>query len=114
SMGTLLGLIAGYTGGPIDALIRLFSDVFLTIPNLMVLVVIASMVSGVTVELMGVIIAALAWMSPARTVRAQVLTIRERAFVHVARMSGMSPLNIIVRELMPNMVPLIAASIVGR
>lgn len=113
SIGTLLGLIAGYTGGPVDAVIRLFSDVFLTIPNLMVLVVIASMLSGVTVELMGVIIAALAWMSPARTVRAQVLTIRERAFVHVARMSGMSPLNIILRELMPNLVPLIAASFVG-
>jgi peptide/nickel transport system permease protein len=113
STGTLLGLIAGYTGGVVDAGIRLFSDVFLTIPNLMVLVVIASMVSGVTIELMGVIIAGLAWMSPTRTVRSQVLTIRERAFVHVARMSGMRPLGIIVRELLPNLLPFVAASFVG-
>jgi peptide/nickel transport system permease protein len=79
----------------------------------MVLVVIASMLSGVSVEMMGVVIAALAWMWPARTVRSQVLTIRERAYVHVARLSGMSPLGIIVRELMPNLLPFIAASFVG-
>ncbi len=79
SLGTLLGLYAGYAGGAGDAVIRLLIDVFLTIPNLMVLIVIASMLSGMSVEQMGIIIAAWAWMWPARTVRSQVLTIRERA-----------------------------------
>jgi len=72
SVGTLLGLYAGYTGGAGDAVIRLLIDVFLTIPNLMVLIVIASMLSGVSVEQMGMIIAAWAWMWPARTVRSGV------------------------------------------
>jgi len=112
-VGTLLGLIAGYVGGTGDAAIRLLIDVFLTIPNLMVLVVIASMLSGVSVEQMGVIIAALAWMRPARSVRSQVLTIRERAYVHVARLSGVGPLGIVVRELLPNLLPFLAASLVG-
>jgi peptide/nickel transport system permease protein len=113
SVGTLLGLFAGYIGGTGDAVIRLLVDVFLTIPNLMVLIVIASMLSGVSVEQMGIIIAAWAWMWPARTVRSQVLTIRERAYVQVARLNGMSSLKIVVRELMPNLLPFVAASLVG-
>jgi peptide/nickel transport system permease protein len=100
-------------GGTGDAAIRLVVDVLLTIPSLMLLVVIASMLSGVSVEGMGVIIAALAWMWPARTVRSQVLTIRERMYVQVARLNGMSTLGIIIRELMPNLLPFIAASLVG-
>jgi peptide/nickel transport system permease protein len=113
SVGTLVGLIAGYAGGAADAAIRLFVDVLLTIPNLMVLVVIASMLTGVSVEGMGVIIAALAWMWPARTVRSQVLSIRERMYVQVARLNGAGPLEIIVRELLPNLLPFVAASFVG-
>jgi peptide/nickel transport system permease protein len=113
TVGTLLGLIAGYVGGASDATIRLVVDVFLTIPNLMVLVVIASMVTGVSVEQMGLIIAGLAWMWPARPVRAQVLTIRERAYVQVARLSGMGSFSIVLRELMPNLLPFVAASLVG-
>ena len=48
-------------------------------------------------EIMGVIIALWAWMWPARTVRSQVLTVRERAYVQVARLNGMSSLKIVVR-----------------
>jgi peptide/nickel transport system permease protein len=113
TVGTLLGLIGGYIGGTGDAAIRLMVDVFLTIPNLMVLIVIASMVSGVTVEQMGLIIALLAWMWPARTIRAQVLTLRERTFVQVARMSGMGGFKILLRELFPNLIPFVMASLVG-
>jgi len=113
SVGTLLGLFAGYVGGIGDAVIRLFIDVFLTIPSLMVLIVIASMLSGVSVEIMGVIIALWAWMWPARTVRSQVLTVRERAYVQVAKLNGMNSLKIVVRELAPNLIPFVAASLVG-
>jgi peptide/nickel transport system permease protein len=113
TIGAILGLTAGYVGGAADAVIRLLTDVFLTIPNLMVLVVIASMLSGVSVEQMGVIIAAWAWMWPARTVRSQVLSIRERMYVQVARLNGMSGRSIILRELMPNLIPFLAASFVG-
>jgi len=113
SVGTLLGLFAGYVGGVGDAVIRLFIDVFLTIPSLMVLIVIASMLSGVSVEIMGVIIALWAWMYPARTVRSQVLTVRERAYVQVAKLNGMNSLKIVVRELAPNLIPFVAASLVG-
>src|SRR4029077_10801500 len=113
SVGTLLGIYAGYVGGAGDAIIRLLIDVFFTIPHLMVLSCIVSMLSGVSVEEMGIIIAAWAWMWPARTVRSQVLTIRERAYVQVSRLNGMNPLAIVIRELMPNLLPFVAASLVG-
>lgn len=113
SIGALVGLIAGYAGGPIDDVIRVVIDVLLTIPSLMILIVVASMVKVVSVEEMGIIIAALAWMWPARTVRAQVLTTRERMYVQVAKLNGMSDLRIIILELLPNLLPFLAANLVG-
>ncbi len=113
AVGTLLGLAGGFMGGAVDVVVRLMTDVFLTIPSLMVLVVIAAMFSGVSIVQMGIIIALWAWMWPARTVRAQVLTTRERMYVHVARLNGMNTPKIIIQEVMPNLMPFLAASFVG-
>jgi ABC-type dipeptide/oligopeptide/nickel transport system permease subunit len=71
------------------------------------------MLGAVSVEAMALIIAALAWMWPARAVRAQVLTIRERMYAQVARFKGASNLRIIIGELLPNLVPYLAATLVG-
>jgi peptide/nickel transport system permease protein len=65
------------------------------------------------VEIMALVIASLAWMYPTRTIRAQVLTMRNRAFIEVGRLSGESHLTVIFRELMPNLLPYLAASFVG-
>ncbi len=62
---------------------------------------------------MALVIASLAWRHPTRIIRAQVLTMRERAYVQVARRSGMNTAEIIVRELLPNLFPFLAASFVG-
>jgi len=111
--GGMVGLIAGYAGGIVDEVIRVLIDVLLTIPGLMILVVAAAMLGSVSIVSMALIIAALAWMWPARTVRAQVLTIRERMYVQVAKLNGASPLKIIVQELLPNLLPYLAANLVG-
>lgn len=114
SIGTLLGFTAGYFGGPIDSVIRTAADVVLPIPALAVLVVIASTIHTLlSVEIMALVIASLAWMYPTRTIRAQVLSIRNRAYVEVGRFSGESDFDIIFRELMPNLLPYLAASFVA-
>ena len=113
AFGALVGLIAGYVGGIVDEVIRIVVDILLTIPGLMVLIIVASMLGAVSVEAMALIIAALAWMWPARAVRAQVLTIRERMYIQVARFNGASNLKIIVGELLPNLIPYLAANLVG-
>jgi len=113
-IGAVLGFTAGYFGGIVDAIIRTVADIILPIPALAVLVVIASTIHTLlSVEIMALVIASLAWMFPTRTIRAQVLSIRNRAFVDVARFSGESNLSIIFRELMPNLLPYLAASFVG-
>ena len=77
------------------------------------MVIIAASVGHMTVELMGLTVAALAWMHPTRSIRSQVLSIRERSYVSVARANGESELGILFREVMPNLLPYIAAAFVG-
>lgn len=113
TLGALVGLIAGYAGGIVDEVIKVIVDILLTIPSLMILIIVASMLGVVSVEAMALIIAALAWMWPARAVRAQVLTIRERMYVQVAKFNGASNLRIIIGELLPNLAPYLAANLVG-
>lgn len=113
TIGALIGLIAGYAGGFIDEVIKIIVDILLTIPSLMILIIVASMLGAVSVEAMALIIAALAWMWPARAVRAQVLTIRERMYIQVARFNGASNFRIIIGELLPNLLPYLAANLVG-
>ena len=115
-IGIILGFVAGYMRGAVDAFIRIISDVFITIPSLAVLVVVASTIkegAGLSVNAMGFIVASLAWMWPTRVIRAQVLSMRESNYVEVARLNGMGDFEIIFRELMPNLLPFLAASFVG-
>jgi len=112
-LGALIGFASGYFGGIVDTLLRVLVDVFLSVPSLLFLILIASLVKGVRVQTMALIIGAFAWSWPARQVRAQVLSLKERAFVQVARLSGMSGLEIIFRELMPNMLQWLGANFVN-
>jgi peptide/nickel transport system permease protein len=113
-IGATLAFIAAYYGGMVDLLIRGFVDIGLTIPGLMVLIVIAmTLRTGLTVDQMALIIASLAWLNPARIIRSQVLTLKERGFVQVARLSGVSGPEIIVKELLPNLLPYLLAALVN-
>src|SRR6266581_7800049 len=90
-MGTVLGFVSAYYRGTVDTIIRGIVDIGLTVPGLLVLIIIAvSVKKGLTVDQMAIIVASLAWLNPARTIRAQVLSLRERGYVEVARLSGMS------------------------
>src|SRR5690606_9904658 len=76
-------------------------------------ILIASLVRGVGVLAMALIIGAFAWPSPARQVRAQVLSLKERGFVQMARLSGMTGMEIILIELMPYMFQWLGANFVN-
>jgi peptide/nickel transport system permease protein len=112
-IGGLLGFTAGYFGGRIDAVIRTIVDVGLTIPPLAILIMVAASYPIASIALMGLIIAATQWMWATRIIRSQVLTLREREFVRVAKLSGISDFGIIFFELLPNVIPFIAASFVN-
>ncbi|MBT6146973.1 MAG: ABC transporter permease, partial [Gemmatimonadetes bacterium] len=111
SIGAILGLLAGFVGGRTDGFIRGIVDTLLTVPGLLVLISVASSIrEEISVEIMALVVASLSWMWPTRTIRAQVLSLRERAFVQMARLNGQGTLEIIVREVLPNLLPYLAAS----
>jgi peptide/nickel transport system permease protein len=113
-IGAILAFTAAFYRGMTDTIIRSIADVGLTVPGLLVLIIIAvSVKSSLTVNEMALIVASLAWLNPTRTIRAQVLTLRERGYIEVAAMSGMRGPEIIVRELMPNLLPYLAATLVS-
>ena len=111
-LGGTLGLIAGYLRGRADSVIRTAADVVMTIPTIAVLVLVATNVRTMTVTLMAVIVAGLAWMYPTRAIRAQTLSLRELPYVDVARINGIGGLRIVFTELLPNLAPYFAASFV--
>lgn len=112
-IGLLLGLLSGFFGGPLDTVVRVISDSLMTVPGIAILIIIAANVESMSIELMALTVASLAWMNPTRTIRAQVLSIRERGYTAVARANGQRELEILFREIMPNLLPYIAASLVG-
>lgn len=112
-IGIILGFTAGYMGGIVDAVIRTISDSIIVIPALAVLIVIAAYVRTVSIESMALLLALFAWPAPTRYIRAQVLSMRERGYVNMARISGASSFDIMFKEMMPNMLPYLAASFTG-
>jgi peptide/nickel transport system permease protein len=113
-VGTVLAFTGAYYRGLVDTVIRGAADIGLTVPGLLVLIVVAVSIKGtLTVNQMAIVVAALAWLYPTRTIRAQVLSLRERGYVEVARLSGMSGPGIIFFELMPNLLPYLAATLVN-
>lgn len=107
AIGTLLGLLAGYLGGWVDRMVRWLADVVLGLPFLPSMLVLAALTRPGT----GVIIAtvaALLWPNTARVIRAQVLSLRERAWVEAAHVTGCSAPRIMFVHILPQVLPLAA------
>ena len=113
SIGIFLGFSAGFLKGRVDDVIRVLSDVMITIPPLLILVVFQAAYGNVSLTMMAILIAAFVWQSPTRLIRAQVLSMRESGYVQMARLSGASTMHIMFREMMPNLVPYLFGSFIA-
>jgi len=113
-IGTVLGFVSGYYAGTIfDNIVTSIVDVVLTMPSFLILILIASSLADpneMTVTAMGLIVSVTAWAFPTRAIRSQVLSMRERPFVMMAKLSAMSGPEIILKELMPNLLPYLVMS----
>ena len=105
SAGTLVGLVAGYFGGALDALLMRIADMALSIPFLPFVVVLTGLLGASTWNIV-LAVALLLWPNSARVVRSQVLTVRERAYVEAARVTGAGPWRILFVHVAPNILPL--------
>jgi peptide/nickel transport system permease protein len=126
-VGVLVGAIAGYYGGLIDAILMRFTEAMFNIPQLFLLIVLAKFLSGKipTFELLGrsfsgsviVIIGVIgvtSWMYLARIVRAQFLALKEWEFVTAARCVGVKDFGLIFRHILPNSIaPIVVSATLG-
>jgi peptide/nickel transport system permease protein len=102
-VGTLFGAISGLAGGPVDWFMMRVVDVGLSIPYLLAVLVLSTVLHANVLELSAVL-AAFSWLVPARLVRGEVLTLRERDFVWAARVMGASRTRLVFKHLIPNAV----------
>ncbi len=112
-VGILLGFAAGFMRGWVDNVIRTLADSVITIPSLALLILVSSYVRVVDISSMALILALFSWAGPTRLIRAQVLSLRERGYVRMARLSGVPTFDIMFREMLPNLLPYLASSLAG-
>lgn len=108
-----VGAAGAYFGGAIDTLLTGLTDVWLTVPRFILLIVIASIVRIDSTPALAALIALFSWPALARLIRSQVLSLTRREYIEAARLLDLGPRHIIVRELLPNMLAFISISMIG-
>jgi len=105
TLGTVVGLVAGYFGGWVDSLLMRIADMALSLPFLPFVIVLTGFLGASTSNIVFAV-ALLLWPNSARVIRSQVLTLRERAYVEAARVTGASHWRILFVHIAPNILPL--------
>jgi peptide/nickel transport system permease protein len=111
-LATVLGLLGAYAGGVVDEAVNFLTNVFLVIPTIPLLVVIAGYLTSRNIGTMILVLGLTLWAFEARILRAQALSLRNRDFILAAKVAGESTWRIVFGELMPNMISRIAAAFV--
>jgi peptide/nickel transport system permease protein len=110
SIGLIVGLFAGFIGGLVDEVSMRFADMMLVIPFLPLLLILIAILGQSIINII-LIISLLGWMGFSRTVRSQVLSLKERAFIEAARAAGGSTTHIAIRHILPNVMGLVYVSL---
>jgi peptide/nickel transport system permease protein len=112
-LAVVFGVTAGYFGGWIDDLLSMLANVFLVLPALPLLIVIFGFLSKATSPndlLIGLVISFTGWAFGARVLRAQTLSMRNRDYIESARVIGERSWRIMMFEILPNLIPIVATS----
>ena len=108
-LSTFFGVVGAYLGGFTDEAFSLFSNVMLVIPGLPLVIIISSYVQHKSVWLVAVVLAITSWAGSARVLLGFTLSVRSRDYVLAARVAGESPWRVLMVEILPNLVPLLAS-----
>lgn len=108
-IGTLVGAVSGFMGGWVDVLLMRIVDALMSLPTFLIMVVMNAYLSA-GIRNVILIIGFLTWMSIARIVRGETLSLKEREYVVYSRVSGENKFRIIFRHILPNMMPTIIVS----
>lgn len=111
-LSMIFGVGGAYLGGKWDEASSLISNVFLVIPGLPLLIIITDYLQSRAIVVIAIVIALVSWAGAARVLRAQTLSVRSRDFVDAARVASESNWRIMLREILPNLLPIIASQFV--
>ena len=100
-IGVVLGALSGYIGGVVDDLLSRFFEIFYIVPRTFLCILMVA-IFGSSITLMVIIVGATIWPSHAKIMRAQVLTLKSRGYVHAAEVAGGGRLQILFRHVVPN------------
>ncbi len=109
----IIGMTAGLLGGKTDKILMLITNVVLTVPSFPVMMVLSMVIEVENPVLCGVVLSIWSWAGLARSIRAQILSLKQRDFIEAARVMGMPTYHIIFREMLPNLTSFIAITMIG-
>jgi peptide/nickel transport system permease protein len=105
-LGTSIGMVAGYMGGFMDTLLMRLADMIMVMPTLLVVLILSSVFGQLNIWTIVVIISLFRWPGVSRIIRGQTLSLKQRSFVEAAKVAGASHFGVIIRHIMPNVLPL--------
>ncbi|WP_157972540.1 ABC transporter permease [Saliphagus sp. LR7] len=107
AMAVVWGVVSGYKGGTWDRLMMTVADIVMTIPGLPVIVVLAAVITPENPYFIGLLLSISSWAGFSRSLRSQVLTLRQESYVEASRILGMRNRTIMFKDILPNLMPLI-------
>ena len=114
TLGTMVGLVAGYTGGPVDAILMRIVDGAMAIPRLFILLLLVLVWDRIPLPALVLVIGATGWFGTSRLVRGEVLRLKQQPFVTAAEALGARPGRVMLHHLLPNAAgPLIVTATLG-
>ncbi len=105
-LGTAIGIVAGYAGRWTDTALMRTADIVMVMPTLLVLLIMSALFGQLNIWTIVLLIALFRWPGVSRVIRAQTLTLKHRPFIEAAKIAGASHARIILRHLLPNVLPL--------
>ena len=112
-IAAVIGIVAGLNGGWVDRILMLFTDVVLTMPSFPVTMILSMIVRITDPLVFGLVLGLWSWAGLAKAIRSQVLGLKHREFIEASRIMGISKLNIILYDVLPNLVSYIAVNFIS-
>ncbi|HLO04952.1 MAG TPA: ABC transporter permease [Symbiobacteriaceae bacterium] len=113
SFATIIGVVAGLQGGAVDNALMLFTNVILTTPTFPMTMILSMVIRTSNSLVFGLMLSLFSWAGLAKAIRSQVLTLKHREFIEASRIMGISKVNIILYDVLPNIVSYIAVNFIS-